>query len=134
MKGLFIGQWKLDETTVHLSHLVDASTPFTFEAAQSGVNHVPSDGGGLHQGLNVNVNSTSGSVYRRGHGSHLAPQTLTARYSFEMTLNLRSKPLGKWNRMEIQTYESVHLESGDIHPVALKHERPFWFSKVRSYT
>ena len=54
-------------------------------------------------------------------------------YMFVMGLELRSRPLGKWNRLDIESYDSVNLESGDTVPVALKHERPFWFSKVRSY-
>jgi F-box protein 9 len=33
----------------------------------------------------------------------------------------------------METYDSVNLETGDTSPVALKNERPFWFSKVRSY-
>jgi F-box protein 9 len=131
MKGLFVGQWKLVGTTVHLSHLVDASTRFVFpvpETAQSGIN---SDDKRLSQGSNIDSSSIT---HRRGHGSNSSAQTdPAARYTFEMTLNLRSKPVGKWNKMDIQTYDSVNLESGDVHPVALKHERPFWFSKVRSY-
>ncbi|KAF8074834.1 hypothetical protein FPV67DRAFT_1408248 [Lyophyllum atratum] len=55
------------------------------------------------------------------------------RYSFGMSLNLVSRPLGRWNKLNIEAYNSINLESGDINPVALKHERPFWFSKVRSY-
>lgn len=50
-----------------------------------------------------------------------------------MTLDLRSRPLGRWNKLHLQSYDSVNLETGDISPVVLKHERPFWFSKVRSY-
>lgn len=133
MKGLFLGQWKLVGTTVHLSHLIDASARFSspvVEAAQPGVNHTSSDDKGSSQG----PNSSGPNTHRRGHGSSSSAQADAARYTFEMTLNLRSKPLGKWNRMDIQTYDSVNLESGDVHPVALKHERPFWFSKVRSYS
>lgn len=55
------------------------------------------------------------------------------RYAFSMTLSLVSRPLGRWNKMHIEAYNSVHLETGDVNPVALKQERPFWFSKVRSY-
>ncbi|GLB41944.1 putative F-Box protein [Lyophyllum shimeji] len=57
-----------------------------------------------------------------------------ARYTFGMTLSLASRPLGRWNKLHIEAYNSVNLETGDINPVALKHERPFWFSKVRSYS
>jgi len=130
MKGLFIGQWELVGTAVHISHLVDASARFAFiEAAQSEINHTSSDG--RSQGPNTNPSLIS---HRRGQESNPLAQADVARYTFEMTLNLRSKPLGRWNRMDIQTYDTLNLESGDVHPVALKHERPFWFSKVRSYT
>ncbi|KAI0924683.1 hypothetical protein AcW2_005494 [Taiwanofungus camphoratus] len=83
-KGLFIGNWYLDGTTVYITELLDPS------------------GGPL-------------------------------RYAFRMTLKLRSRPLGRWNRLDFHAYESVEIESGEATPVALKHERPFWFSKVRSY-
>lgn len=134
MKGLFLGQWKLVGTAVHLSHLLDASTRCgipVIEAHQSGGSHVSYDSQGLSQGPNTNSSSIT---HKRGHGSNSSTQMDAARYTFEMTLNLRSKPLGKWNRMDIQTYDTLNLESGDVYPVALKHERPFWFSKVRSYT
>lgn len=56
-----------------------------------------------------------------------------ARYVFQMTLALRSRPLGRWNKLDFVRYESVALETGEATPFSLKHERPFWFSKVRSY-
>ncbi|KAI0075306.1 hypothetical protein K474DRAFT_1709112 [Panus rudis PR-1116 ss-1] len=56
------------------------------------------------------------------------------RYTFQMTLELRSKPvLGKWNRLDMKAYDSVNVDTGEATPVALKNDRPFWFSKVRSY-
>lgn len=57
----------------------------------------------------------------------------TLRYSFQMILDLRSRPLGRWNRLDFRAYDSVSLESGEATPLALKNDRPFWFSKVRSY-
>lgn len=63
----------------------------------------------------------------------LDPSGGPLRYAFRMTLKLRSRPLGRWNRLDFHAYESVEIESGEATPVALKHERPFWFSKVRSY-
>ncbi|KAI6023883.1 hypothetical protein PISMIDRAFT_29345 [Pisolithus microcarpus 441] len=56
-----------------------------------------------------------------------------SRYHFQMTLALHSKPLGRWNRLEILSYESVNVDEGEVVPCVLKHERPFWFSKVKSY-
>jgi len=55
------------------------------------------------------------------------------RYAFQMMLELRSRPLGRWNKLEFRSYDSVDIESGEATPVPLKHERPFWFSKVKSY-
>ncbi|EMD38956.1 hypothetical protein CERSUDRAFT_104245 [Gelatoporia subvermispora B] len=55
------------------------------------------------------------------------------RYTFQMILELRSRPLGRWNRLDLHTYDSVDIESGEATPLPLKHQRPFWFSKVRSY-
>nr|GAT45726.1 predicted protein [Mycena chlorophos] len=56
-----------------------------------------------------------------------------ARYAFRMTLSLVSRPVGRWNKLELTQYDSVDLESGDVSPLPLKRERPFWFSKVRSF-
>lgn len=64
-----------------------------------------------------------------------APQDYPrSRYRFQMTLALHSKPLGRWNRLEIISYESVSVEEGEVVPCVLKHERPYWFSKVKSYS
>jgi F-box protein 9 len=69
------------------------------------------------------------------HISNLAdPSNPNARYSFRMTLTLRSRPLGRWNKLEFNVYESINLEDGEATALALKNERPFWFSKVRSYS
>lgn len=64
----------------------------------------------------------------------LDPSNPTARYSFQMTLTLRSRPLGRWNKLEFNEYESINLEDGEATALGLKNERPFWFSKVRSYS
>jgi len=62
-----------------------------------------------------------------------SPSGERAKYVFEMTLDLQTRPLGRWNKMMIHSYDSVNTGSGIVTPVALKRERPFWFSKVRSY-
>lgn len=121
MKGLFVGHWKLLGTTVHISGLVDASGKFALPG--------PFGGDGI---LQDTKGALGGATAGSGHHAHPVPLE-QARYTFDMTLYLRSRPLGRWNRMDIQSYDSVHLETGDVNPVALKHERPFWFSKVRSY-
>ncbi|PPQ96280.1 hypothetical protein CVT26_005667 [Gymnopilus dilepis] len=112
MNGLFFGQWKLIGTTVHITNLIDASGRFALPVSGiTGPNPPPEP------------YSSSASL----------PNGEKAKYTFLMTLNLRSRPLGRWNRMDIQAYESLNIDTGDINPIMLKHERPFWFSKVRSY-
>lgn len=61
------------------------------------------------------------------------PSGEAMRYSFQMVLDLRSRPLGRWNRLDISAYESVALETGETSPFPLTNDRPYWFSKVRSY-
>ncbi|KAH9942007.1 hypothetical protein B0H21DRAFT_878056 [Amylocystis lapponica] len=56
----------------------------------------------------------------------LDPSGGALRYTFQMMLELRSRPLGRWNRLDFRAYDSTT-------PLALKHERSFWFSRVRSY-
>jgi len=112
-QGLFLGHWKLVGTTVHLSNLVDASGRFA----------LPLSG-------DINISSPTPAT----SSSTSASESARARYVFTMALTLRSRPLGRWNKMDIESYDSVNIETGDVNPVALKHERPFWFSKVRSYT
>lgn len=62
------------------------------------------------------------------------PSNPMSRYSFQMTLTLRSRPLGRWNKLEFIEYESINLADGEATALGLKNERPFWFSKVRSYS
>ncbi|KII87322.1 hypothetical protein PLICRDRAFT_177086 [Plicaturopsis crispa FD-325 SS-3] len=56
-----------------------------------------------------------------------------SRYTFQMTLALRSRPLGRWNKLDFIGYDSVDRLNGDVVPLALKHAKPYWFSKVRSW-
>jgi len=55
------------------------------------------------------------------------------KYSFAMRLVLKSKPLGRWNKMEFVSYKSVHRKSEEEEALPMRHERAFHFSKVRSY-
>jgi len=58
----------------------------------------------------------------------------TLPYVFQMTLQLSSRPLGRWNRLAILAYDSIHVESGEMVPVSINQEKTqFAFSKVRSY-
>ncbi|KAG8889261.1 hypothetical protein FRB98_005074 [Tulasnella sp. 332] len=63
----------------------------------------------------------------------LDSEGLFTRYAFEMVLELQSRPVGRWNRLSIKQYNSVNLSTDESQPLALTHERPFWFSKVRSF-
>ena len=69
------------------------------------------------------------------HGPPPPPPPGTLRYSFDMELKLRSRPTGRWNKLDFVRYESVDLyQAGERCSVPLKNERPFWFSKVRGYS
>ncbi|KAF6761612.1 hypothetical protein DFP72DRAFT_879128 [Ephemerocybe angulata] len=159
MKGFYIGNWYLTGTTLSVVNLMDASgkyvvplhdattltsdwsslgfdrpspapsgtaTPTTNPAPSSSTNHPTAHptsarggrGGHSHQG-------------HSGQSNAAAPEQI--RYVFDMSLQLKSKPLGRWNKLDMETYDSVNLETGEVHPFPLKHERPFWFSKVRSF-
>ncbi|KAG0709406.1 hypothetical protein DFH29DRAFT_229248 [Suillus ampliporus] len=54
-------------------------------------------------------------------------------YIFQMTLALRSRPIGRWNKLDFIGYDSVNVEDGETLPLPRKNERSFWFSKVRSW-
>ncbi|PPQ64215.1 hypothetical protein CVT24_008591 [Panaeolus cyanescens] len=115
MKGFYIGTWKLEGTTVHLTDLIDASGRYFIPHA--------TDTGPKAASIGTSVNT---------HANNM-PAPEYAKYAFGMMLTLKSRPLGRWNKMEILGYESVKMDTGDSHPISLKHERPFWFSKVKSY-
>ncbi|TFY78041.1 hypothetical protein EWM64_g5970, partial [Hericium alpestre] len=61
------------------------------------------------------------------------PANTAAKYAFQMRLALHARPLGRWNKLDFAGYDSVNVATGEVAPFALKNERPFWFSKVRSY-
>lgn len=126
MKGLCIGTWQLSGTTVQLN-LIDANEKlFT---------SLPPSFSPLLSLLNSPEISEAPHTHRHtphNHASTVADQR--TRYMFVMRLELRSRPLGRWNKLDIESYDSVNLETGDTAPVALRHERPFWFSKVHSYS
>ncbi|KAJ6581588.1 hypothetical protein B0H19DRAFT_1115955 [Mycena capillaripes] len=56
-----------------------------------------------------------------------------ARYAFSMVLSVRSRPLGRWNKLDLTAYHSVDLENGNTTPLGLRNERAFWFSRVKSF-
>ncbi|KAJ3734968.1 hypothetical protein DFJ43DRAFT_1222064 [Lentinula guzmanii] len=142
LKGLFYGNWHLTGNNIVLSNLIDASSRSlthvdfsspTLVADLLGRNTVP-----LATGASSSESSHNHHAHSHGHGhshSHSDDSSLpTVRYIFTMNLTLLSRPMGRWNKMDIVSYDSLNLETGEASPVALKHERPFWFSKVRSYS
>jgi F-box protein 9 len=65
--------------------------------------------------------------------AHATGEVQEHKYVFQMTLALRSRPLGRWNKLDFIGYDSVKVEDGEAIPLPLKHVRSFWFSKVRSW-
>ncbi|OCF60933.1 hypothetical protein L486_00577 [Kwoniella mangroviensis CBS 10435] len=63
----------------------------------------------------------------------LEPGNESPKYEFEMELILKSTGRGRWNKLEILEYRSINLMTGEVLALALKHQKPFYFSKVRSY-
>ncbi|KAE8240697.1 hypothetical protein A4X13_0g7645 [Tilletia indica] len=55
------------------------------------------------------------------------------KYAFRMVFNVKSTARGKWNRLELERYESIHLGNGERLGLPLVHTKPFVFSVVRSY-
>ncbi|KAF9038454.1 hypothetical protein BJ165DRAFT_1324052, partial [Panaeolus papilionaceus] len=122
MKGFYIGTWKLEGTTVHITDLIDASGRYFIPHINLFGDKATSD---------IELKTPSLGVPTQ-HVTN-APGAEFAKYAFGMMLGLKSRPLGRWNKMEILEYESVKIDTGDAYPISLKHERPFWFSKVKSY-
>lgn len=65
--------------------------------------------------------------------AHATTEPQRNRYFFQMTLALRSRPLGRWNKLDFIGYDSVNVEDGEAVPLPLRNERSFWFSKVKSW-
>ncbi|KAG1881105.1 hypothetical protein F4604DRAFT_1746482 [Suillus subluteus] len=65
--------------------------------------------------------------------AHATTELQPNKYFFQMTLALRSRPLGRWNKLDFIGYDSVNVEDGEAVPLPLKNERSFWFSKVKSW-
>ncbi|WVR06828.1 hypothetical protein IAU60_003864 [Kwoniella sp. DSM 27419] len=63
----------------------------------------------------------------------LEPGNASPKYEFEMELGLKSTGRGRWNKLEIIEYRSINLLTGEVLALTLKHQKPFYFSKVRSY-
>ncbi|AAW45422.1 hypothetical protein CNBH0900 [Cryptococcus deneoformans B-3501A] len=63
----------------------------------------------------------------------LEPGVEKPKYEFEMELALRQTSRGRWNKLDILEYRSINLTTGETLALSLKNQKPFFFSKVRSY-
>lgn len=52
-----------------------------------------------------------------------------AKYEFEMELTLRETGRGRWNKLDLVSYSSINLATGEALGLSLKHQKPFYFSK-----
>ncbi|OCF30685.1 F-box protein 9 [Kwoniella heveanensis BCC8398] len=110
-KGLHFGRWKLIRTDspVHPSNNPDSE---------------------------VDANTNTDKMRKNARvliTDLLEPGVEGPKYEFEMELALRSTGRGRWNKLEIIEYRSINLLTGEVLALALKHQKPFYFSKVRSY-
>ncbi|WWC89036.1 uncharacterized protein L201_003954 [Kwoniella dendrophila CBS 6074] len=106
-KGLHFGRWKL----------LRSDSPYN--------SNIP---------LPPNSNIKEGKKFARILVTDLLePGNETPKYEFEMELILKSTGRGRWNKLEILEYRSINLLTGEVLALALKHQKPFYFSKVRSY-
>jgi F-box protein 9 len=124
IQGFSTGTWTLDPSTstVHVRSLIDPSKPPLPPLP-------PAPPVPLH------VLLPNHPAHHPAHHPAPPPPPGTLRYSFDMELKLRSRPMGRWNRLDFVRYESVDLfQAGERCDVPLKNERSFWFSKVRRYS
>jgi F-box protein 9 len=115
-----MGTWELQGTTINIRTLLDAAylSPHMCNLDLSG--------------SPVKERSAMEHCLRPNHlGTH--PSLPAPRYNFQMLLELRSRPLGRWNKLELRAYESVAADSGEICGLKLKNERNFWFTRVKSW-
>ncbi|KAJ9116355.1 hypothetical protein QFC22_004796 [Naganishia vaughanmartiniae] len=54
---------------------------------------------------------------------------VTPKYEFEMDLCLKTTQRGRWNKLDMLTYQSINLVNGEALGLSLKHQKPFYFSK-----
>lgn len=52
----------------------------------------------------------------------LEPGNPAPKYEFEMELSLRETGRGRWNKLDITSYQSVNLATGEVLGLALKHQ------------
>lgn len=61
------------------------------------------------------------------------PDRVRVPYRFRMKAKLKSSVHGKHNKVDLMEYTSLNNEEEEV-SIPLKHQRPFYFSKVRSWT
>lgn len=59
----------------------------------------------------------------------LEPGVDNPKYEFEMDLALRETGRGRWNKLDLSTYSSINLATGETLGLSLRHQKPFYFSK-----
>ncbi|KAL7421994.1 hypothetical protein Q5752_003766 [Cryptotrichosporon argae] len=118
-KGLHFGRWRLVRS--------DASEP------ECALLTPPAPGAG---GAGANADAKPPPPRPRAVvlvSDLLEPGAAAPKYAFEMELALRETQRGRWNKLDLSSYRSIHLATGEVLELGLKHQKPFYFSKVRSY-
>ncbi|WVF71200.1 hypothetical protein IAT40_006000 [Kwoniella sp. CBS 6097] len=118
-KGLHFGRWKLIRTDSPL-HPSNTHNPDSDHDKNNGGN-ANTDRNRMRKNPRILITDL------------LEPGIEGPKYEFEMELALRSTGRGRWNKLEIIEYRSINLLTGEVLALALKHQKPFYFSKVRSY-
>lgn len=116
-KGLLFGQWCLTEPSEE-----SATAPPTVEAAAPGDESVSPNKERAKR-------SSDTRAIRHVQLRLLLEPGVTPKYEFEMDLSLRTTTRGRWNKLEMLTYQSINLANGEALGLSLKHQRPFYFSK-----
>ncbi|KAF8318743.1 hypothetical protein DL93DRAFT_2225638 [Clavulina sp. PMI_390] len=114
-KGFYIGTWSLSGNTVTVRELLDPSGQLTKY--------------GFEMILTIKSKPTGRLVYT-------SPALLFSFFPMSSLFTERGPSvfcIPRWNKLELEEYNSVKLETGEGDALPLRNERPFWFSKVRSY-
>ncbi|KAK4685981.1 F-box protein 9, partial [Tremellales sp. Uapishka_1] len=61
------------------------------------------------------------------------PGNANPKYEFEMDLDLLATGRGRWNKLDLANYSTINRATGEELQLNLKHQKPFYFSKVKSY-
>lgn len=120
-KGLLFGQWCLTEPPSDDQLAATAAT-----AAQDDKAAGQSED---HSAASERPSKKQARAIRHVELRSLLEPGVTPKYEFEMDLSLRTTTRGRWNKLEMLTYQSINLANGEALGLSLKHQRPFYFSK-----